>query len=61
MQDVTASRCFQTNDLTAGGDYSVKMAAVDHQKFKQCGFTSMEGFELAEHLECHVRTAYSCT
>ena len=55
MQDVTAGSCFQTNDLLDGGDFSTKMTSAEHQAFTQCGFNSMEGFELAENLECSVR------
>lgn len=59
MQDVTAGSCFQTNELLEGGDFGAKMSGPDHQAFTQCGFKSMEGFELTEQLECSVCTPRS--
>lgn len=54
VQDMAAGTCFQTNVLTDDGDFTVKMTPDEHEAFTQCGFTSMEGFELAEQLECSV-------
>lgn len=60
LQDVTAGSCFQTNKLIEDGDFSGKMTSAEHQAFTQCGFNSMEGFELAENLECSVRFTPTC-
>lgn len=54
MQDVTVGTCFQTNRLIKGGDFGPKMSEPDLQALTQCGFKSMEGFELTEQLECSV-------
>lgn len=52
FKDVTAGSCFQMNELTEKGDFTAKMTPQEHQAFTQCGFNSMEGFELSEQLEC---------
>ena len=61
VQDVSAGFCFQTNELVEGGDFTSKMTTAEHQAFTQCGFSSMEGFELAESLECSVRLSQYCS
>jgi hypothetical protein len=60
LQDVTSGVCFQSNELTENGDFGQKMTAEEHQAFTQCGFNSMEGFQLAENLECNVRPGLPC-
>ena len=50
VQDVTAGRCLQD-----AGQNGRDFTAAEKAAFTQCGFNSMEGFELNEHLECTVR------
>jgi hypothetical protein len=51
LQDISAGRCQQNSDPANARQMTQSQA----QAFKMCGFNSMEGFELAEHLECDVR------
>ena len=60
MQDVTAGWCKQeVNAAIKAGDFSVKMTPQEHQDFTQCGFKSVDGFELGKQLECSVRLQYT--
>ena len=54
VQDVTAGRCLQD-----AGQNGRDFTAAEKAAFTQCGFNSMEGFELNEHLECTVRPSCS--
>lgn len=56
---MAAGRCKTNHELSN----RKVMTLGQHQAFTQCGFNSMDGFTLAEHLECHVRPPHliACT
>ena len=56
MQDVTAGRCLQD-----AGQNGRDFTPAEKAEFTQCGFSSMEAFELNEHLECDVRILFFFT